>query len=316
MKSPISRLLGIVLILLVFPAVLHAGLLPVKVSEGVYYVTGGIGLDESTAIKELRADYPLAVVFAESTTYKRDRYISGVEVEVEHAGSMLFKTRTQGPYLLLKAPPGTYRITAVHNGVPKTRNIRIGTTPRQVGFAWPAVDDHEDYVRGNERKTEVPVPPPVTRRPTGEPAVVRSPVTPPPPVPDDPVSLRVVQVDNDVSYLTGGIGLEESTAIKEMRSDYPLTMVFAETTATGRNQYLYAVVVEIRRGNNLLFETRTQGPYLLVRLPPGSYRVTATHNGIPKSQTITVGTKPRQVGWSWKAPKEQPMDSMGGDPHM
>jgi hypothetical protein len=113
--------------------------------------------------------------------------------------------------------------------------------------------------------------------------------------------LTPVQVNGEVSYVTGGVGLEESTAIKEMRQDYPLTMVFAETTGDGRNQYIYGVLVEIRRGNDLVFETQTRGPYLLVRLPPGTYRVRAIHNMVPKVQTITVGTKPQQVGWAWPA---------------
>ena len=111
--------------------------------------------------------------------------------------------------------------------------------------------------------------------------------------------LTPVQVNDDVSYVTGGVGLEESTAIKEMRKQYPLTMVFAETTSDGHNQYLFGVEVAIHRGNDLVFETETDGPYLLVRLPPGTYRITATHNGIPKTRSVTVGTKPRQVGWTW-----------------
>ncbi|MEJ2330642.1 MAG: hypothetical protein P8Z33_12455, partial [Gammaproteobacteria bacterium] len=61
--------------------------------------------------------------------------------------------------------------------------------------------------------------------------------------------LTPVQVNDDVSYVTGGVGLEESTAIREMRKDYSLTMVFAETTSHGRNQYLYGVEVEIASGD-------------------------------------------------------------------
>ena len=117
--------------------------------------------------------------------------------------------------------------------------------------------------------------------------------------------LQPVQVNDSVQYVTGGVGLDESTAIKAMRPDYPLTMVFAETTTYGRNQYLYGVQVEVHQGNNLIFNTRTLGPYLLVMIPPGSYRVTATHNGVPKTQTIKVGTKPKQVAWTWPAPIDE-----------
>ena len=113
-----------------------------------------------------------------------------------------------------------------------------------------------------------------------------------------------VQVNDEVSYVSGGIGLDESTAIKQMRADYPLTMVFAETTSYGRNQYLAAVQVEIYRGSELVFETLTEGPYLLVQLPAGNYRVMAIHNGVPRVQAISVGSRPKQVGWTWQAPPD------------
>ena len=72
--------------------------------------------------------------------------------------------------------------------------------------------------------------------------------------------LTPVQVNDNVSYVTGGVGLEESTAIKEMRKEYPLTMVFAETTSDGHNQYLFGVEVAIHRGNDLVrVENRSGG---------------------------------------------------------
>lgn len=117
--------------------------------------------------------------------------------------------------------------------------------------------------------------------------------------------LAPVHVNDDVHYVSGGVGLEESSAIEEMRKDYPLSMVFAETTSNGRNQFLHGVQVEIRRDSELLLEVYTAGPYLLVHLPPGDYEVTASHRGVPKTQIIKVETKPMQVGWTWPAPKQE-----------
>lgn len=113
-----------------------------------------------------------------------------------------------------------------------------------------------------------------------------------------------VQVNENVSYVTGGVGLDESTAIKALRPKYPLTMVFAETTSYGKNQYLYGVQVEVRRGGEMVFSTTTKGPYLLVQVPPGNYRVTATNGNMPKTQTIKVTSRPKQIGWTWPAPAD------------
>ncbi|MEJ2320765.1 MAG: carboxypeptidase regulatory-like domain-containing protein, partial [Gammaproteobacteria bacterium] len=63
--------------------------------------------------------------------------------------------------------------------------------------------------------------------------------------------------------------------------------------------------LEIRRDNDLILEAYTGGPYLLVQLPPGDYEVTATHLGVPKTQAIKVDTRPRRIGWTWPAPKDE-----------
>ena len=61
------------------------------------------------------------------------------------------------------------------------------------------------------------------------------------------------------------------------------------------NERAENAAVEIRdsRGTPVL-QTRTDGPFLLVRLPSGSYNVDVEWNGAHKRKTIEVGTERRE----------------------
>lgn len=91
-----------------------------------------------------------------------------------------------------------------------------------------------------------------------------------------------------VTYLSGGIGSDQSTAIKQLMSKYPLVLEFAGHTSSG-NDYLADVPVKIvdAHGKTML-STLTTGPFLLVSMPDGHYTVTATYNGQAMRRSIDV----------------------------
>lgn len=112
--------------------------------------------------------------------------------------------------------------------------------------------------------------------------------------------LPAVQEMNGVSYLSGGIGLEESTAIRAESPRWPLTLLFA---VQRRQRAVYAADVRVRildaRGAVRL-EAVSDGPYMLVRLPPGSYTVEATHAGRTQRRAIQLQEgKAVKAGWTW-----------------
>lgn len=98
----------------------------------------------------------------------------------------------------------------------------------------------------------------------------------------------VEKTQGDVRYVSGGIGLDESTQMKSMESQYSLALTFAEQV-NGKADYLANIPVTITdaQGKTVL-SVNTDGPYLLVQLPPGSYAVTASHGGAPKTNRVTV----------------------------
>ena len=113
--------------------------------------------------------------------------------------------------------------------------------------------------------------------------------------------LPPVQHQGTVEYLSGGIGLDESTAFKEAMSNYPLAMTFA-SRVVDRNAYASDVQVVIRdRQDQSVLDVTSNGPYLLVKLPPGKYQVSATYENKTQSQDISVGaTGTRRIVFEWR----------------
>jgi len=115
--------------------------------------------------------------------------------------------------------------------------------------------------------------------------------------------LPAVQHEVTVEYVSGGIGQNESTAFKQAMSSYPLAMTFASRIGD-RNAYASDVQVAIRdaRDRNVL-DVTSKGPYLLVKLPPGKYRVSATYENKTRSQEVSIGAEgTSRVVFEWNEP--------------
>ena len=115
--------------------------------------------------------------------------------------------------------------------------------------------------------------------------------------------LPAEQSQGAVRYISGGIGLDESEAIKRAASKYPLALEFY-MTATPRNEYLsdVSVVVKDRAGKTVL-DTVSGGPFLLASLATGTYSVTATTkegNAQRRSVEVKSGGHQRLV-FTWKS---------------
>jgi hypothetical protein len=98
-----------------------------------------------------------------------------------------------------------------------------------------------------------------------------------------------IQHEGAVSYVSGGVGLDESTALKQAEHHWPLAMRFTGPTA----DYLADVHVRIvgPQGADVL-STDSRGPYMLVKLPPGRYTVHARYKDEEQTRTVTVSSEP------------------------
>ncbi|HKY90593.1 MAG TPA: carboxypeptidase-like regulatory domain-containing protein [Nevskiaceae bacterium] len=101
-------------------------------------------------------------------------------------------------------------------------------------------------------------------------------------------ALPPVDTQGAIRYLSGGIGADESAAIKAAQSTFPLSITFSSRSG-GRDVFLADVPVRIRNASGeTILDVTTEGPYLLVDLPAGNYRVSATWQGIEKSSGATI----------------------------
>ena len=121
---------------------------------------------------------------------------------------------------------------------------------------------------------------------------------------EDMVVLPEAKTQNGVEYLSGGIGSDRVTAMKEAAKDYALMLT---CSVQGTGEYLADVKVSItNKSGTKLLDAVTDGPILLVRLLPGQYHVSAVSNGITVNKTVQIGANvPVKLDLSWPA---QPSD--------
>ena len=136
-----SRKVAVILgLALPMMALAQESALPLAKSQGpVTYVTGGIGLDESTALRQEQKNYPLSLLF---TAGKRGAYVANVQVTVRNAnGKVLLDSASSGPIMLVRLPRGEYRVSAELRGEAKQASVKVpekGTST--LSFNWPSAD--------------------------------------------------------------------------------------------------------------------------------------------------------------------------------
>ena len=98
-----------------------------------------------------------------------------------------------------------------------------------------------------------------------------------------------MQSQGAVKFACGGIGSDESTAMRAGMKSHPLSLLFARADGA----YLAEVGVTVTdAGGNQVLKTRANGPVCLIDLPAGKYTVDADNEGTVKKHAVTVGGAP------------------------
>lgn len=132
---------------------------------------------------------------------------------------------------------------------------------------------------------------------------------------EDP-NLPEIKTQGNVTFLSGGIGSDETAAIKAASPNYALTLQFSSATGA----FLAAVVVQITdAGGNVVLDTTSEGPYLLVNLEPGRYTVDAMLDGISRGTEVTIKSgvpQKRSLIWPARTKDAEPrtLPSTGATP--
>lgn len=109
----------------------------------VKYVSGGIGSDQSAALKSAMHQYPLSLEFAGKTGYGNE-YLSDVRVRIaDMQGAKRLIAIAHGPFLLASLPEGRYKVTAIYRGKTQQRAVKVSSGAHvHLLFVWRS---HADW---------------------------------------------------------------------------------------------------------------------------------------------------------------------------
>ena len=103
-------------------------------------------------------------------------------------------------------------------------------------------------------------------------------------------ALPPVQHSGSISYLSGGVGEDEIQAMKAAAALYALQLTFFSHTENGRDSYnAPSELTILKEDGSPVLDIKPDGPFLLLDLPPGKYRVTAANTGWSKTVPVQLG---------------------------
>lgn len=115
---------------------------PVQSQGETEFMTGGIGKDESEAILQEGRAWPLMLELAQASA-PRAEYISDVQISIkDKSGNTVLDIGAEGPYVLVKLPPGKYALDAVYESVKLHRHLDIREGDhKKISLLWPAANN-------------------------------------------------------------------------------------------------------------------------------------------------------------------------------
>jgi hypothetical protein len=112
-------------------------------------MTGGVGSEERDAMESQAGDYNVKLAFAE----KVGVYLADVDVAVhDQSGKQILDVTTNGPWLYLQLPEGTYTVRAAFNDkIQRISNLAVKPGQRTARIVrWDLPQDFPIYARSKE----------------------------------------------------------------------------------------------------------------------------------------------------------------------
>ena len=106
-------------------------------SEGISYITGGVGEGESAAILSEAKQWPLLLEMSQIEN-GRGTWIFGATIKImSPQKKTIFSAQADGPYMLINLVPGDYLIEATYQGVMQKRPLSIkAEAPQKISLFW------------------------------------------------------------------------------------------------------------------------------------------------------------------------------------
>lgn len=138
-RTPLSHvLLSACLVLFSSLSLAQADIPEAKVSQGIEYISGGIGSEESDAMLALGKKWPLVLEFSQDHP-QRPLWVADVKVKIlDQKKKVIFEALSDGPIMLLKMTAGKYDAEYTFEGKVLKRSLVVeeGKFQKQ-SVVWP-----------------------------------------------------------------------------------------------------------------------------------------------------------------------------------
>lgn len=105
-------------------------------SQGISFISGGVGEEEAQAIVSEAKQWPL---FLELSQLENGRgiWIFGAKIKIYSSqNQLIFDAQADGPYMLINLPQGDFLIEASYQNVVQKRAISIKPAPQKISIFW------------------------------------------------------------------------------------------------------------------------------------------------------------------------------------
>ena len=106
-------------------------------SQGISYISGGVGEEEAQAILAEAKQWPLLL---ELSQLENDRgvWIFGAKIKILNANNqVVFDAQADGPYMLINLPTGDYQLEGTYEEKVQKRSIAVKSTlPQKINLFW------------------------------------------------------------------------------------------------------------------------------------------------------------------------------------
>ena len=109
------------------------------------------------------------------------------------------------------------------------------------------------------------------------------------------------QYSQGISYITGGVGESESTAILAEAKQWPLLLEMSQIQ-NGRGVWIFGASIKIMGSTKqVMFDAQAEGPYILINLVPGDYALEASYEGVLQKRSVSIKPDSSQkISLFWK----------------